>query len=92
MWFVLTIFVNVDFDFGGDTALVTGASGALGSATVETFRNAGATVAAVDIRPPEDDESLLDPDSETDFYKADLTDESDVERVVGDVHRRTRPT
>lgn len=77
--------MDVDFDFDGETALVTGASGALGSATVEAFREAGATVAAVDIRSPEHADSLLDPDSGTAFHKADLTDEAEVERVIGKV-------
>ncbi|MFW6316876.1 MAG: SDR family oxidoreductase [Halorubrum sp.] len=77
--------MNVEFDFDGDVALVTGASGALGSATVEALRGAGATVAAVDVRPPAHEDALLDPDAGTTFYEADLTDETDVERVVDDV-------
>lgn len=77
--------MNVRFDFEGDVVLVTGASGALGSATVEAFADAGATVAAVDLRPPEDDEALLDPTHAATFHEADLTDEEDVERVVDDV-------
>lgn len=77
--------MNIDFDFDGETALVTGASGALGSATVEAFREAGATVAAVDIRSPEHDDSLLDPDSGVTFYEADLTDEADVDRVITEI-------
>ncbi|WP_126664732.1 SDR family oxidoreductase [Haloterrigena salifodinae] len=71
---------SVDFD---DTvAVVTGASGALGSAAVERFRTAGATVCAVDIVAPDDEDSLLEPDSKTHFYEADLTDERDVEELV----------
>ncbi|MES3161132.1 MAG: SDR family oxidoreductase [Halorubrum sp.] len=77
--------MSVAFDFDTDVTVVTGASGALGSATVERFRAAGATVAAVDLRPPDDDESLLDPDDGTSFYEADLTDESEVERVIGQI-------
>jgi len=80
-----TMRMDVRFDFEGDVALVTGASGALGSATVAAFREAGATVAAVDVRGPDDDDSLLDPDDGTTFYEADLTDENDVERVVSTV-------
>ena len=77
--------MNVQFDFEGDVALVTGASGALGSATVAAFADAGATVAAADLRPPEDDDALIDPAHTASFHEADLTDENDVERVVGDV-------
>ncbi|GAB7090184.1 SDR family oxidoreductase [Halorubrum luteum] len=77
--------MNVQFEFEGDVAVVTGASGALGSATVEAFANAGATVAAADLRPPEDDDALLDPAHTASFHEADLTDEDDVERVVDEV-------
>ncbi|ELZ16454.1 short-chain dehydrogenase/reductase SDR [Haloterrigena salina JCM 13891] len=71
---------SVDFD---DTvAVVTGASGALGSAAVERFRTAGATVCAVDVVAPDDEDSLLEPDSKTHFYEADLTDERDVEDLM----------
>ena len=71
---------SVDFD---DTvAVITGASGALGSAAVERFRAAGATVCAVDVVAPDDEDSLLEPDSKTHFYEADLTDERDVEDLM----------
>ncbi len=76
------------FDFDGTVAVITGASGALGSAAVERFREAGATVCAVDVVAPEEDDALLDPDERTHFYEADLTDEDAVEalfdRVVDD--------
>ncbi len=70
--------MSVSFDFEGQVALVTGASGALGSAVVERFDRAGATVAAVDVVPPESEDSLLDPGQAT-FYEADLTEEAAVE-------------
>jgi NAD(P)-dependent dehydrogenase (short-subunit alcohol dehydrogenase family) len=76
--------MSVSFDFGDRVTLVTGASGALGSAVVERFATAGATVAAVDVVAPDDEDSLLDPDL-ADFYAADLTDESEVEETVGAV-------
>lgn len=69
----------VQFDFSDDVAVVTGASGALGSAVVDAFRDAGATVAAVDVVAPDSDDSQLDPDHSVDFYEADLTKEADVE-------------
>ena len=75
----------VDFDFNGAVALVTGASGALGSEIASAFADAGATVAAVDVIAPDADEAHLEPGAEYHFYEADLTDESAVERVVASV-------
>jgi len=77
--------VSATFDFGGSVALVTGASGALGSAVSEAFADAGATVAAADVRAPDDEDALLDPGERIHFYETDFTDESSVERVVSDV-------
>jgi NAD(P)-dependent dehydrogenase (short-subunit alcohol dehydrogenase family) len=77
--------MSVSFDFSDRVAIVTGASGALGSAVVERFRSAGATVAAVDVVAPDEEDALLDPDAGTAFYEADLTDEAAVEGMVGDV-------
>jgi NAD(P)-dependent dehydrogenase (short-subunit alcohol dehydrogenase family) len=73
--------MSVRFDFDGRVTPVTGASGALGSAVVDRLDAAGATVAAVDVVPPEDEDSLLDSDGVT-FYRADLTDERAVEETV----------
>ncbi|MFC6718000.1 SDR family oxidoreductase [Natrialbaceae archaeon GCM10025810] len=79
---------TAEFDFDGTVALITGASGALGSAAVDRFRDAGATVCAVDVVAPDEEDSLLEPDADTHFYETDLTDEEEVEdlleRVVDD--------
>jgi NAD(P)-dependent dehydrogenase (short-subunit alcohol dehydrogenase family) len=83
--------MSVSFDFSDRVAVVTGACGALGSAVVDRFRSAGATVAAVDVRPPTDDDALLDPDEKTTFYELDLTDETAVEdgmNRITDAHGR----
>ena len=72
-------------DLDGTVAVITGASGALGSAAVDRSRAAGATVCAVDVVAPDDEDSLLEPDSETHFYEADLTDESDVEELIATI-------
>jgi NAD(P)-dependent dehydrogenase (short-subunit alcohol dehydrogenase family) len=77
--------MSVSFDFDGRVAVVTGASGALGSAVVDRFRDAGATVCALDVVAPDDDDAMLDPDDDTHFYEADLTDEDAVESVVESV-------
>ena len=70
------------FDFEGTVAVITGASGALGSAAVEVFREAGAIVCAVDVVAPDEEDALLEPDEGTHFYEADLTDEDDVETLI----------
>ena len=74
--------MHAEFDFAGDVVIVTGAGGALGSAVSEAFAGAGATVAAVDV--VERDEASVDLDAVS-YYRGDLTDESDAERVVGEV-------
>jgi len=76
--------VNADFDFSDDVVMVTGASGALGSAAVDAFAAADATVAAVDVRSPQDADTELDPGRAT-FYEADLTDDADTQRVVHEI-------
>lgn len=70
--------MSVTYDLSETVAVVTGASGALGSAAVERFRDAGATVCAVDVVEPDADDSLLEPDDAVQFYEADLTDEEEV--------------
>ncbi|MFB6266081.1 MAG: SDR family oxidoreductase [Halodesulfurarchaeum sp.] len=69
--------MSASFDFRDDVVLITGASGALGSAVVEAFRSAGATVCGTDRRPPSSDETHLEPGT-VDFYAADLTEETEV--------------
>ncbi len=75
-------------EFEGTVTVVTGASGALGSAAVEAFSEAGGTVCALDVVEPDDDDAQLEPDERTHFYQVDLTDESDVEdcfaRIIED--------
>ena len=78
---------RADFDFDGTVAVVTGGAGALGSATVERFREADATVCAVDVIEPEDDDALLDLDEGTHYYQTDLTDEDAVEALFEEIVR-----
>jgi NAD(P)-dependent dehydrogenase (short-subunit alcohol dehydrogenase family) len=77
--------MTVSFDFTDKVALVTGASGALGSAVAHAFRDAGATVAAADIVEPDDEDALLDPAGDVHFYQGDFTDESDVESAIEEI-------
>lgn len=76
--------MDVSFDFDGTVVLVTGASGALGSAVCAAFDDAGATVCATDVVEPDEEDALLDGER-VEFYRADFTDESAVESVVSDV-------
>ncbi len=77
---------DFEVDFEGTVAVITGASGALGSAAVERFLAAGATVCAVDVIGPDDEDSLLERDpadeSALAFYEADLTDEDEVAELM----------
>ncbi|MFD1640803.1 SDR family oxidoreductase [Halohasta litorea] len=77
--------MTVEFDFTDRVAVVTGCCGALGSAVVNEFADAGATVAACDIVDIESDDSLLDPREGVSFYQADFTDEAAVEETMGQV-------
>lgn len=74
--------METTFDFTDDVVVVTGACGALGSAVADRFRDAGATVAAIDVIDIESDDSLLDPVAGINFYQADLTDEAMVAETV----------
>ncbi|MDJ1430497.1 SDR family oxidoreductase [Halostagnicola sp. A-GB9-2] len=78
--------MSVTHDFSETVAVITGSSGALGSAAVEAFRDAGATVCAVDVVEPDDEDSLLEPDEGVRFYEADLTDEDDVSRLFEEIN------
>ncbi|WP_117594968.1 SDR family oxidoreductase [Haloprofundus halophilus] len=83
--------MTVSFDFSDRVAVVTGASGALGSAVAEAFRDAGATVAACDVVEPSSDDARLDAGDGIEFYKADFTDEDAVSETmarIADDHGR----
>lgn len=75
--------MHAEFDFDGDVVLVTGASGALGSAVCRAFQDAGATVCGTDVQEPSK-ETELDR-GEVSFYRGDLTDEAAAEQVVNGV-------
>ena len=72
--------MSTDFDVDDRVVLVTGASGALGSAICERFGDAGATVCATDLVRPDDDDSLLDADGVA-YYGADFTRSTSVSSV-----------
>ncbi|WP_410766852.1 SDR family oxidoreductase [Haloferax sp. DFSO60] len=73
--------MNVEFDFTDRVALVTGASGVLGSAVARAFDAAGATVAAADVVEPDEDDDFFQL-QRVSFYEGDFTDEPSVEAVV----------
>ncbi|MFB6180139.1 MAG: SDR family oxidoreductase [Halorientalis sp.] len=74
----------VEFDFSGETVLVTGAGGALGSAVIEAFHEAGASVCGADIVGPDSEDFLADPDPVC-HHQGDFTDEDDVARIISDI-------
>ncbi|WP_136715980.1 SDR family oxidoreductase [Halorientalis salina] len=76
--------MGVEFDFGGDVVLVTGAGGVLGSAVIEAFHDAGASVCGADIVGPDSEDFLADPEPVC-HHQGDFTDEDDVERIVDDI-------
>lgn len=77
---------SFDVDFSDSVVVVTGASGALGSAVVDRFVDAGATVCGADIVEPDEEDALLDATPESvHFYNGDFTDETDVERVMNEI-------
>ena len=69
------------FDFEGSVILVTGASGALGSAVASAFDEAGATVCGADVVAPGEDDALVDP-ATVEFHETDATDEASVRDTV----------
>lgn len=77
--------MSAEFDFTDRVAVITGSCGALGSAVVNEFADAGATVAACDIVDIDSDDSLLDPREAVSFYQADFTDEAAVEETIDQV-------
>jgi NAD(P)-dependent dehydrogenase (short-subunit alcohol dehydrogenase family) len=77
--------MDAEFDFDGDIVLVTGASGALGSAIAGAFADAGATVCGADLIEPDSEDARIDPDTVDSFYPGDFTDEAVVEDAVESV-------
>jgi NAD(P)-dependent dehydrogenase (short-subunit alcohol dehydrogenase family) len=77
--------MGTEFDFAGDVVLVTGASGALGSAIARALADAGATVCGADLIAPDSEDAQIDPGTVDTFYEGDFTDEAVVEDAVGSV-------
>ena len=78
------------FDFTGQTVLVTGAAGALGSAVARAFHGAGARLGLTDRNVEHMREALGDiaSDSRCYLHPADLTDGEAVSAMVDGVHAR----
>jgi NAD(P)-dependent dehydrogenase (short-subunit alcohol dehydrogenase family) len=76
--------MSTTFDFGDQVVLVTGASGSLGTTTVDAFHEGGATVCLTARHRPEKDDIALDSDRLS-FYEGDLTDEASAAQVVDNV-------
>ena len=76
--------MSTTFDFGDHVVLVTGASGSLGTTTVNAFHEGGATVCLTARHRPEKDDIALDSDRLS-FYEGDLTAEVSAVQVVDNV-------
>lgn len=75
--------MSIQFDFSDRVVVVTGASGSLGTATVERFHAAGATVCLNARHPPDADATAIPLDADrVHFYGGDFTDDADAKRVV----------
>jgi NAD(P)-dependent dehydrogenase (short-subunit alcohol dehydrogenase family) len=76
----------ISIDLSGKTILITGALGAIAEHMVRRLAAAGATLVLTDIKAEEQARQMLDdwqiPPSSYLYYSADITDSSQVERVV----------
>jgi NAD(P)-dependent dehydrogenase (short-subunit alcohol dehydrogenase family) len=76
------------FDLSGQTAVVTGGGGALGSVVARGLAAAGASVVVVDLRPAHAEkvaQSIADAGGRAAGFGADLSDEAAVDRVFAQV-------
>ena len=78
--------MNISYDFGGRTAVVTGAGGGMGEAIALALANAGANVTAIDMKPCPP--SLAAQRERVVFAQGDLRDLSFVERTMAAAHGR----
>lgn len=69
-------------NFSGRVAVITGAAGVLGQATVHRFKEGGAITVAVDC-----DAKRLEDVASSAAHACDLTDESSVRKTFGDIHQ-----
>ncbi|MFW6449224.1 MAG: SDR family NAD(P)-dependent oxidoreductase, partial [Halobacteriota archaeon] len=75
---------STSYSFDGSVVAVTGAAGSLGSAVVEAFRDAGATVAALDLQDAPEDLPFETGDGVT-YHPADLTVEDQVVDAIDEI-------
>ena len=83
--------MNVSFDFGGKTALVTGAGSGIGRASAIAFAAAGANVAVADISEKGGNETvsaIQDAGGTAEFFRVDVADEAAVQALVASVAQR----
>ncbi len=82
------------FDLSGQTAVVAGGGGALGSVVARGLAAAGASVAVVDLRPANAERvarSIADTGGRAAGFGADLSDEAAVDQVFAGVDEALGP-
>jgi len=83
--------MNVKFDFGGKTALVTGGGSGIGLATALAFAEAGANVAVADLAREAGEavvRTICENGGSAAFFQADVSDEQAVRAMIGEVVQR----
>jgi NAD(P)-dependent dehydrogenase (short-subunit alcohol dehydrogenase family) len=81
---------SVQFDYGGETVIVTGASSGIGRAIATRFGEAGATVINADVRPDPKDldaetpthEVIAEAGGTAEYVECDVSDPGDLETAV----------